>query len=156
MVGITAYGTVLNPKLSSILDFKQLLHEIKKAKLISFIMSLLLILGVFMGPIVIRLFFQNKYEGAIIPLKIMLVSLIPYVWCLPFNSALFAIGKSSVFFYGATLGLVINSVSSVLLIPKYGAIGSSISFSTLNLLGLIVALIFFNIYFKEKNIVAQA
>ncbi|MBN1464035.1 MAG: oligosaccharide flippase family protein [Paludibacteraceae bacterium] len=126
-----ALGTVLNPKLASLnaLDIPKILPKIM---LISLAMTIVLFIGCLISPAFVSFFFEKKYIASYTPLQIMLLGLIPYVWCLPYTSALFAIGKSSAFFWTALFGLAINTVSSFYLIPKLGSTGSAISYCIVN------------------------
>jgi O-antigen/teichoic acid export membrane protein len=75
----------------------------------------------------------------------MFLGLIPYIWLIPYNSALFAIGKSSAFFYAALFTLILNASCSIILVPKFGALGSGISFCIINVFGSV-----FNYYLYKR------
>jgi O-antigen/teichoic acid export membrane protein len=150
LVPFVAYGTVLTPRLAGVLDISSLLKEKKRANKISLLLTLGILICFLIVPWIIQIIFNDKYMNSLLPFKIMVLSLIPFVLTMPYMSALSAMGKSVVFFIMASIGLVLNTILSVFLIPKYGAIGSSISFAILNVLSLPLSIIFFNFYLKGK------
>lgn len=149
MLGFGAYATVLNPRLSSITDKARLLKEIKRSKKIIRIFTLIILLLIPFYPATIELFFGLKYSTAILPLRIMLFSLIFYVWAFPYNSALYALGKSKAFFISSLGALVINLLSSLILIPKYHSIGAASSYLIVNTTALLFAITLYRYYSKD-------
>jgi O-antigen/teichoic acid export membrane protein len=151
LIGIAAYATVLNPKLASLTSKTDIMKETNKAKAVCAIITICLIVSFLVFPSLITAFFGVKYAKSLLPFRILTISLIPYTWCMPFTSALYAIGKSYVFFVLALIGLLLNVCLSLRLVPTFGAIGSAISNTLLNSCGLCVTLFFYAKYFHGRE-----
>lgn len=151
MMAVGAYGTVLNPRLAGIKDTLRLRKEVNRSAVLSVVISASLVLGIFIFPPLIDLIFGGKYNSSIPPLRIMLLSLAAYAFTLPFNSALYAMGHSKVFFFAALGTLVVNLTVSLLTVPKFGALGSSFSFAAVNLVSLLFSFIFYKYYTGLKS-----
>ena len=144
-----SYGSVLNTRLASITKKSELLDKVKKTKYVIVFASFFLIISVFLFPLIIKLIFGTKYDGAIYPLSIILIGLIFHIWSYPFNSGLYSLGKSKVFFYQAIAGVISEIVMGFLLIPAYGATGAAISFVITYIIVLVMSILYFNKYIKE-------
>jgi O-antigen/teichoic acid export membrane protein len=148
MFGLGSYSSVLNTRLASITSKIELLDKVKKTKYVTVLISAVLGLSIFLFPLTLKLFFGTKYDGAIVPLGIILFGLIFFVWTFPFNSGLYSLGKSKVFFYQALAGMVIESGLAFLLIPSYGAVGASISFVITYFIVMLISVFYFKKYIK--------
>jgi O-antigen/teichoic acid export membrane protein len=151
MIVFTSYSAVLKPKMSILKTKEEISIEIKKTYKVIFAMNIFIIAMIFILPYIIRFIFSNDYNNSILPLTIMLSSLIFFVWTLPLNASFYAIGKSEVYFYTASIGLGINIVSSYILIPLYGAIGSSLSYLIVNIVALIATYIYYKYHINKIN-----
>lgn len=151
MFGLGAFATVLNSKLSSITNKEIIKDLVRKSKFITFGFSFALLAGAFLFPLFLKFLYGDKYDGAFIPMSIIMVSLISFVWTLPFNSGLYSLGKSKVFFIQAVAGLIIESGISIILIPKFGAVGASVSFGITYALVLLISIFYYNKYISEKT-----
>lgn len=151
MFGLGAFATVLNSKLSSITDRETIKELVRKSKLITIGFSFVLVAGAFLFPLILKFLYGNKYEGAFVPMSIIMVSLISFVWALPFNAGLYSLGKSKIFFIQAVAGLIIESGISIILIPQYGAIGASLSFGITYALVLLISIFYYKKYISEKT-----
>lgn len=149
MFGLSSYSSVLNTRLASITDKSELLNKVRKTKYVIILISGLLVLSVFIFPLLLKLVFGAKYDGAIYPLGIILAGLIFYVWTYPYNSGLYSLGKSKVFFYQAAIGMVTEALLAYLLIPQYGAVGAAISFVIAYMIMMILSIIYFKKYIKQ-------
>jgi O-antigen/teichoic acid export membrane protein len=152
MIVFTSYSAVLKPKMSILKTKEEITFEIRKTYKVIFAMNIFIIAMIFILPYVIRLIFSNDYDNSILPLTIMLSSLIFFVWTLPLNASFYAIGKSEVYFYTACIGLIINTIFSLILIPSYGSVGASISYFIVNISSLIIVYIFYKYYLKNMKI----
>ena len=150
MFGLGSYSSVLNTRLASITNKIELLDKVKKTKYVTILISAVLALSVFLFPLTLKLFFGTKYDGAIIPLGIILFGLIFFVWTFPYNSGLYSLGKSKVFFYQALAGLILETGLAFLLIPSYGAVGASISFVITYCFVMIISILYFRKYIKKS------
>jgi len=149
MFGLGSYSSVLNTRLASITNKIELLDKVKKTRYVTILISVVLGLSVFLFPLVLKIFFGTKYDGAIVPLGIILFGLIFFVWTFPYNSGLYSLGKSKVFFYQALTGLAIESGLAFLLIPSYGAVGASVSFVITYFLVMLMSVFYFKKYIKK-------
>ena len=149
MFGLGSYSSVLNTRLASITERNELLNKVKKTRYITILISFALAASVFLLPLGLKLFFGSKYDGAIYPLGIILIGLIFFVWTFPYNSGLYSLGKSKVFFYQALFGLGIEAGLAYLLIPNYGAIGAAISFVITYMIVMLMSIFFFRKHIKE-------
>lgn len=150
MIVFTSYGAVLKPRMSVLTSKESILSEVKGTYKVIFGFNLYIILLIFILPFIIKMLFGDDYINSIIPLQIMLASLILFVWTLPFNTSMYAFGKSNVFFFIAFINLIVNIISSLTFIPIFGAIGGSISFFIVNVSSLLFSYIFYK-YHLEKQ-----
>lgn len=150
MIVFTSYGAVLKPRMSVLTSKESILSEVKGTYKVIFGFNLYIILLIFILPFIIKMLFGDDYINSIIPLQIMLASLIFFVWTLPFNTSMYAFGKSNVFFFIAIINLIVNLISSFAFIPIFGAIGGSISFFIVNVSSLLFSYIFYK-YHLEKQ-----
>jgi PST family polysaccharide transporter len=85
------------------------------------------ILGILLTPAIIHLFFGQEYSPAIIPLQILLLTLIPRFTSILLSNVLFAYDKQKTLVTFTMLGIGLNIIFDLLLIPTYGIIGSAIA-----------------------------
>jgi O-antigen/teichoic acid export membrane protein len=144
-----AYGTVLNPKISSLRERETLWVEFKKSLKIVVILSLIICLGIFIAPWIIPLLTGPKYLQSITMLQIQLIGMALFSLNLPFSSTIYAIEKSFVFATISIVGIVLTFVCNIILIPLYGAVGSSITFTMSQAISVLFCSIIVIRYFKE-------
>jgi O-antigen/teichoic acid export membrane protein len=149
--GLGSYLSVLNSRLACITDKAELQKNVNKSKLVTIVISAGLGVMVFVFPLILKLFFGTKYEGAIYPLGIVLFGLIFFVWSFPYNSGLYSLGKSKVFFYQALIALLVETGTAFILVPAYGAIGASITFVITNIVVLLLSVFYFKKYIREAQ-----
>lgn len=145
---VGSFNTVIQPKITSLGGILEIRKFVGKIKVLPLIGSLGVVFVILIVPYVIEFIFSSKYNMSILPLRIMLVGVGLHLWIIPYNSALYAIGKSKVFFITVLLQLVANVLASLVLIPKYGAVGASISYMLINVVALFGSLIYYHIYVK--------
>lgn len=152
-MGLGAYANVINPKIASYTDKEKIKIEIKKIVKVTTLLTAGLAVGFIVLPFVIQIIFGSKYDGSLLPLRIMLFGLVFYLWTFPFNSALYAIGKSNSFFFTALFQLVANTIASFLLLSTLGAVGASISYVIVNIVALAGSYFFYRKFFisEQKN-----
>lgn len=125
---LSAYATVMNPIYAQLGSSKELKNKVKQtAKFIAAVSGLLIIACLLSEPVLVILF-GDKYNSSIIPLRIILISLIFFVWTVPYNSALYALNKPSIFALAAGIGLLINIAGDYLLLPRFGAVGAAMTY----------------------------
>jgi O-antigen/teichoic acid export membrane protein len=149
MMAISAYATVLNPRLAACTEIRYLRKEYKKAIFVSCAGSAALIASTIFLPTILRLMVGEKFSPSAMPLRILLFGLVPYIFTLATNSLLFAWGQSRVFFIAAAVGLTLNIGASWIMIPRYGANGSAFSALLVNISGLAISIIAFNRHAKK-------
>lgn len=149
MIIFGAYGSALNPKMARLSIKSEIVQEVRGTYKVIGLMSLLLVLMFFLMPLIIDFIFGKKYIGSIIPFKIMTLSLLFYIWTLPYNASIYAIGKSQVFFYTALISMIVNFFSSLYFLPLYGAIGSAISYSIVSISSLMTTYFMYKYYIKS-------
>ena len=151
----TAFTGVMLPRMSSLLaenrvdEFKIL---IKKASDILFTFSIpLIIFAIIYAPVIIRIVAGTGYEGAIIPMRLMmpLVFIIGYEQILVIQTLMplkkdKAILKNSI--AGATIGLLLN----IILIPRLASIGAAIVWLSSEIVVLLFAQYFVTKYVKIR------
>lgn len=150
MMIFTAYGAALNPKMAGLSTKGEIEREVRGTYKIVSLLSIFLMLMFFLMPSIINFIFENKYNDSIVPFKIMILSLVFYILSLPFNSSMYALGKSQTFFYSALICMVVNSFSSLYFIPLYGAIGASISYFIVNILSVLTAYLMYKYYITKE------
>jgi O-antigen/teichoic acid export membrane protein len=151
-MGVGAYANVINPKIATYTNKDQITQEMKKIRKVTIAMTFGLIIGAFIVPLFIVVLFGEKYTESLMPLRIMIFGLVFYLWTFPFNSVLYAIGKSQGFFFTAILQLIANTISSFIFIPLYGASGAAISFCIVNIVAMICSYAFYRYYFVTKYV----
>lgn len=142
-------GQVINPIFASILSKDELKNKFEKVSKFSIGLSILIILSVLVCKYPILIIFGSKYENSIIPLQIILISLVFYVWTMPFNSVLYTLNKPHVFVIAAGLGLIVTVIGNLFLLPNFGAIGASMTYLFAQIIGFIVSYIGYS-YYKRK------
>lgn len=150
-MGLGAYANVVNPKIAQITDREVLKKEVRKFLKVTLLMSSLLLVGIFVIPPIISLVFGNKYDLSIEPLRIMLFGLFFYMLTFPFNSAMYALGKSQVFFYSTVLALIGNSIASFFFLPLFGAVGASYSFVVVNIIAFVSSYYFYRKFINKED-----
>lgn len=148
MLVFNSYGQVLVPELSGLKTIEDVKITLKSTKKFCFIMTIGLVTLFLIAPYLIHLIIGGRYDAAISPLRILILSLIPFVWTMPYNTAFFVLNKPYVFTVDTIIGFIITVVGNYLLLPKYGAIGATITVLCVNLASLIVSLYF---YFKTVS-----
>ncbi|GEM_PF-3430207 len=150
-MGLGAYANVVNPKIAQISDRTVLKKEVRKFLKVTLLMSTLLFVGIVVIPPIISILFGNKYDESIVPLRIMLFGLFFYMLTFPFNSAMYALGKSQVFFYTVVFQLIANSIASYFFLPLFGAVGASYSFVVVNIIAFLSSYLFYRKFINHTD-----
>lgn len=138
---LSAYATVMSPIYAQLGSSKELKEKVRKTAKSIALVSLGLIIACLLAEPVLRILFRDKYSLSIIPLRIMLISLVFFVWTVPYNSALYALNKPSIFALAAGIGLIINIIGDYLLLPRFGAVGAAITYFIAQVESFVVAYI---------------
>ncbi len=148
---IGSFNTVILPKMTELSDNQSIKNAVNKMSKLILLISLTFLPLIVIVPYFLPFVFGVKYASSVVPLMIMLGSLIPHVWIFPFNNALYATGVSRPFFISVSLQLIANVIVSIILLPKYGAIGAAISYAVINVIALLNSLYFYRKHMYEKN-----
>jgi len=144
IAGVGAFATVLTPKIARLTNsLPAIRREMKSAIQICGVLTGVVLLLLLLAPMGLHLLFGRKYDNSVLPLQILLVSVLPFIWTTPLNAVINGLGYSKYFFLLALLALTINLVSSPLLIPHYGAIGSALTNLIINAIGFAFNFVFY-------------
>lgn len=150
----TAVTGVMLPRMSSILasrkygEFKSLLKKSLILLLALFIPAATL-MAVF-APFIIRLIAGPGYEGAILPLQIISPLLVIIgIEQIIIIQGLMPLGKDKAVLINSVAGAATGLALNIILVPKYGAVGSSIAWFASECAVLTSAVIFFRKAIKE-------
>ena len=127
----TAFTTVMMPRMSSLLaegkieEFKSKLNT-SNDLLMAFTLPLVII-GFIFAPEIIRIISGKGYEGAIVPMRIImpLVFIIGYEQILVIQT-LMPLKKDKAIFVNSILGAIVGIILNIILVPLYKSVGSSI------------------------------
>ena len=114
-------------------------------------LSIVLFIFIFAKPIIIYSFGEKYYE-AIVPLKILILTLGLYFFNCIFPVSLNSQGYEKKTIIALTVGIASNIVLNVLLIPTYGATGASIATLISEIFVTILYYVFFVLTFGKMNI----
>ncbi|EPD12213.1 flippase [Cycloclasticus pugetii] len=146
-----AVSTVLLPRLSELSD------DEKTRKLLTPIVSRWVVFITFIGaalmavlafPFVI-LVFGNDYLGSISPMLVLLPGVVVFSSARVLANDLAARGKPELNMYASALSLVLNIITNITLIPKYGLTGAAIA-TSLSYVSTYVYIVF--IYSRVTNV----
>jgi O-antigen/teichoic acid export membrane protein len=138
-----AYYAVLLAGVSSAIASDTLQTKVRNAwKAVTFISIGILALVVLAGPLV-AIVFGGRFEGAGPILQVMCVGLFFSVLAYPTNAFLFARNHSLVFTLMAGFSLVGVVSVSLLLIPRFGAVGAALGYSASACVACLVSAVYF-------------
>ena len=128
---LTAFSTVMMPRMSALLSENKK-DEFDKKIIISldivFLIALpLVIFSIILAPQIISVLSGNGYEGAITPMRIVMLMIpitgLAQIWVM---QILIPLKKDKVILYSSLFGAIIGVSANLLIVPSYGAIGSAI------------------------------
>ncbi len=101
---------------------------LRNSVVLAIILSLsILILGYLFAPLAIRIFGGENFSNSVIPLRILLLSSFFVFINAIFYSFLFIKGKTKIIIFSLVASLIFNFFINLLIIPKYGYIGASVT-----------------------------
>ncbi len=143
-VSITnAYYAVLLAGVSSAIASSTVQVKVRNAwKAVGVISLGVLTVAIFAGPLV-SIVFGGRFEGAGTILRVMCLGVFFAVLAYPTNAYLFARNRSLVFalMAGSSLGGVV--AASLLLIPRFGAVGAAVAYSVNMFMACAVSVVYF-------------
>ncbi len=157
---IIPFSLLFLPRVLLMTDFVTLTQRYEnKDYILKYIRSYILIFSVFSFIVVtigcifstqILLFFGNEfigYENVFITILFGISGILILRGL--FGNLLSVIGKASINFWISLIGIVINIISNLILIPQYGILGAAITSAVIMwITSIISAIIFFNLYKK--------
>lgn len=146
----SAYSQVLNPQFASLNTQAEVSSRIKRLIKYVSLISLFIVACIIIVEPVVFVVFGHKYDSSIIPSRLLLFADGFFVWTIPYNSALYAMNKPFIFTIAAFAGLIVTVIGDLLLLGKYGAIGAAVTFILAQIIGLVVAIVSYNII-KNKD-----
>ena len=128
---VGAFTAVMMPRMSNLLNTnKEQEANVKIKKSIELMLFVAIPLGIFficMAPQVVLLISGEGYEGAVIPMRIIMpvivIASLAQVWVI---QILIPRKKDKVVLTSATIGAVVGVTANLLLVKSFGAIGSAI------------------------------
>ncbi|MDU7363116.1 oligosaccharide flippase family protein [Clostridium sp.] len=142
-------GQVINPIFATILTKEELKSKFAQVRKISIALSVLIIISILICRYPIIIIFGDKYINSIIPLQIILMSLVFFIWTMPFNAVLYSLNKPHVFVIASGLGLIATFIGNLYLLPIYGAVGASITYLIAQVIGFIISYLSYKYYEKK-------
>ncbi|MGG1322268.1 oligosaccharide flippase family protein [Priestia megaterium] len=150
----SSLGQIMVPKLSGVSNDKNKItsylrtYNIRNLYLAIFVV----ILAAPLGPLLIPLFFGDKYSHSVPTFEILLIGFLFWSYYSPKGMTLLSIGRSDVNFYVSLISLMCNIIFNFVFIKSFGMVGAAVASTLTNFLTIFINNYFFNkIFFKEKN-----
>ena len=157
LMAFTAVTGVLMPRIASILSEKRYTEYsrlIRKSIYILLLFSIPCVIVLeFFAPEIIYLIAGSGYEGAITPLRIIApLVLIIGVEQILITQSLVPMGKDRAILTNSLFGAFIGVLMNLTIVPRYGAVGSSIVWALSEITVMLCAIYFVHKSCKELNI----
>ncbi len=134
----SSINSVLTPKMSGLTDKKALIIFIKRTCKWVFVAVVIVSVLIYPSQFLIPLFFGQKYVSSMPVYLVLAYSLILNIVAIPFALTITIFNKTHLAFFAALLGALINVVGNILLIPRFGVMGSAYTFG----LGIFFSLVY--------------
>jgi len=133
-----SFAAVLSTRLASMGDKKKEKRFILKSVLVLFGISLVIVFwAIFAKPFILFLF-DTKYLESVKVFQALALSMIPFLFTAPSVSAIiYAMKKPKIIGYFSIFQIFAILILNYILIPKFGAIGPTITFGVVNIILLI-------------------
>lgn len=107
---------------------KQFINAIKKILHISSVASMpITVGGIITAPSIINLLYGHNFLPATRVFQILLLTLLANFSAVTLNYALLLVNKQNAFFRASIIALILNATLDIILIPRFGGIGSAIA-----------------------------
>lgn len=150
MVVFTSYSAVLKPRMSALNDVDEIRKEVMNTTRPVSIICIFIIICSILLPYLVSVFYSDEFSQSAILLSCMLPSLVFFVFTLPLNNSIFALGKSKYFFWMAFIEMVVKLSLLYFLLPIYGLRAAMYIYMFINLLSLMLSFIFYKVSIKNK------
>ena len=152
MMLFSAYGQVLQPLMAGYQNKKEIVFCVKSTYSFLWKMSILLIMGILLANLGVKYIIGIQYLESVIPLRVILVGLIFFIWTMPYNTALYSMKKPYVFTIQSIIGLFVTIGGNYFILTEWGAIGASCVFLFVQFTCLICSIIFYKWYMRKGNL----
>lgn len=143
-------GTILAPRYAR-LSLTEAIKYSKKVFLLVFALIFSVLLLIFMSPSIINLIYGLSYYDSIWVLRVLLLSVIPFLLAIPTNSLLtYTMKKPQVLAFSSLVQLILIFSLNLSLIPKLGGIGGAISVGIASLTAMLISFIGIIYFLKES------
>lgn len=146
---LASFATVIAPSFAS-LSKPELPHFFKKSMGLSLVITLGLVLGIFIAPLVVSLF-GPEYEKSSIVLQLLFLSFIPASISVPaVNFVIYAMHKPQTITLLTIIQLPLIVFLNIWLVPKVGVVGPAIALAAANTLTAIVTFVISWLFLVRK------
>lgn len=146
---VSPVSSLLVPKLSSFFSLNNKIAFRSSIKILLNMVSLLYIpsaLGIAaLSKPLLYVFAGKPYEGAYIPLIIIMFITSLFIGASILTTGISSIRQTRIYIFSSSLSLISNLLLSIILIPAFGIVGASISYSSMNAVNFII------IYYYAKK-----
>ena len=143
---------VFAPRFASFPSFQQSKKYLFKAAKLAGGLALAVLLIIPTAAWLVKLFFGNQYQAAVLPTQILALGFAFFIVGAPFVSHLiYATSRTKQFFYINIVQLVLLVGLDLVLIPKLAAVGAALSM-TIALITVNSLVVFLVLTYKEENI----
>lgn len=148
MLIFSSYGQVLTPMFAGIQSTEKLRFLVSQTKKSCASITGILLIGILLAPYMIEIIVGNGYMESGFLLQMIILSLVFFVWTMPFNSSLFALNKPFVFSIDTVIGMIVTLLGNYLLIPLWGAEGAAVTVIMVNIVSLITSAYFYRKFMR--------
>lgn len=162
---MTAFTTVMMPRMSSLFSEGRI-EEIKQKIKYSFDLVIclsipLVIFSIVLAPQIIGILAGNGYEGAILPMRIIMLNVLfvglAQIWVI---QVLLPMKKDNVILYSSVIGACVGITANIIFVKTLGAIGSAIVLIVAEIAGDVPSFIYAIrnklIYFPHKSFIINS
>jgi O-antigen/teichoic acid export membrane protein len=135
----SGFGTVFFARLAGLEPAGLQWHEMRRRAtrlLVVVMLPLLVVVFAFM-PVIVRTVYGPVFGPAVVPARVLILSLIPTTLYLPGAHSLNAAGRERTFLLVVALAIAVQIPLMLLLTSRYGATGAAVAWLTSEVLGLI-------------------
>ncbi|HYE59968.1 MAG TPA: oligosaccharide flippase family protein [Candidatus Kapabacteria bacterium] len=119
---------VLSPKISGFSTKRELIPFLKRAIKWTAVAMAACALVVYPSQYLITLFFGHEYDASLPVYRILALSLVANMICIPFNLVITAYNRTDLMAFSGVIQLIVNTVCAFILIPRFGIMGAGYTF----------------------------
>lgn len=141
------FGKVMLPKISNLTNDK-IFNFVRKTIAPTLFLSILIILFIPTTEIIVPILFGSEYEAAVPILQVLLIAFIIAFVTVPFEQALYSLGKPKFVAAGKYLQILIIVILNIIMVPKFGILWAAISVAIGRLT---MAVILIGLFIREER-----